>query len=129
MDRLKDTCDIYCYDEEKVQTLRHVLQQTDTPRLSDIFKALSDETRTKIACALLQQDELCVCDVAHIIGTSMATASHHLRFLRKRGIAKFRRQGKLVFYSLDDEPIRVLLRTALTHVREGGENVGTSSAG
>lgn len=83
-----------------------------------IFKVLADETRMKIAFALCMEDELCVCDVAHIIGSTLATASHHLRMLRQLGLAKFRKEGKLVFYSLEDDHIRDILLLSSTHSEE-----------
>ncbi|MDX1805419.1 MAG: metalloregulator ArsR/SmtB family transcription factor [Paenisporosarcina sp.] len=84
-----------------------------------IFKALSDSTRLKITYALTLEKELCVCDVANIIGTSTATASHHLRYLRNMGLAKYRKEGKMVFYSLVDEHVYQLVRIALDHSKEG----------
>jgi DNA-binding transcriptional ArsR family regulator len=69
----------------------------------------------KVAYALVQKDELCVCDVANIIDSSLATASHHLRLHRNMGLAKYRKEGKLVFYSFDDEHIKQLVRLAFEH--------------
>lgn len=86
-----------------------------------MFKALADDTRMKIAFALSQEDELCVCDVANIIGASTATASHHLRLLRNMGLAKYRKEGKLVFYSLDDDHIKQLIEMAYQHQQERSE--------
>ena len=104
----KDTCDIYCYDEAKVKRIQGEMQKEDLSSVALIFKALSDENRAKISYALCQDDELCVCDVANIIGSTVATASHHLRTLHKQGIVKFRKEGKLAFYSLDDEHIKAV---------------------
>ncbi|TRM13234.1 helix-turn-helix transcriptional regulator [Lentibacillus cibarius] len=83
-----------------------------------IFKALSDATRMKIAYALTLEDELCVCDVANIIGSTTATASHHLRLLRNMKLAKYRKEGKLVFYSLADNHVHQLVSIALLHAKE-----------
>ncbi|MFZ5815270.1 MAG: ArsR/SmtB family transcription factor [Bacillota bacterium] len=110
-----DTCEIFCYDAEKVERLR--AEVAGTERLAQLFKALADETRVKIALALTRE-ELCVCDVAHLTGTSVATASHHLRLLRNMGLAKHRKEGKLVFYSLDDHHVATILAQALAHARE-----------
>jgi len=115
---VKDTCEIYCYDEAKVRKVRAALQRQDIAAMVKMFKAFSDETRMKIACALCEEDELCVCDVANIIGSSLATASHHLRTLKNMGLAKFRKEGKLVFYSLQDNHIRRLVLTAKAHSQE-----------
>ncbi|GAE34287.1 ArsR/SmtB family transcription factor [Halalkalibacter akibai] len=122
-----DTCEIFCYDEEKVNRVSSIVDQETLAPVANIFKALSDETRLKIAYALLQEDELCVCDVANIIQATMATTSHHLRHLRNLGIAKSRKKGKLVFYSLDDDHVKMLITTAVEHGKEvrerGGEKI------
>lgn len=113
-----DTCEIYCYDEEKVNRIQGELEKEDLSSVAQLFKALADENRAKISYALCQDGELCVCDIANIIGSSIATASHHLRTLHKQGIVKYRKEGKLAFYSLDDEHIRQLIVIALAHKKE-----------
>ena len=110
-----NTCEIYCFDEEKVTRIQGALQKEDLSSVAQLFKALADENRAKIAYALCQDDELCVCDVANIIGSTVATASHHLRTLHKQGIVKFRKEGKLAFYSMDDHHIKQLIMMALAH--------------
>src|SRR5690625_6903160 len=87
-----------------------------------IFKALSDATRLKVAYALTLAQELCVHDVANVIGATTATASHHLRLLRQMKLAKYRREGKLIFYSLDDDHVRQLVYVAMVHAREEERN-------
>ncbi|MFC7064205.1 ArsR/SmtB family transcription factor [Halobacillus seohaensis] len=111
-----DTCDTFCYDEEIV---RRVQPQIDNVLgVEQIFKALSDATRLKIAYALTIESELCVCDVSNIIGATTATASHHLRLLRNMGLAKYRKEGKLVFYSLADQHVHQLVSIAMIHANE-----------
>ncbi|QZY88510.1 ArsR/SmtB family transcription factor [Exiguobacterium acetylicum] len=119
----KDTCEIYCYDEEKVNRIQGNLQAVDISSVAQILKAIADENRAKITYALCQDDELCVCDIANIIGVTVANASHHLRTLHKQGIVKFRKEGKLAFYSLDDEHIRQIMMIALAHKKEVKINV------
>ncbi|MEI4463830.1 metalloregulator ArsR/SmtB family transcription factor [Exiguobacterium indicum] len=119
----KDTCEIYCYDEEKVNRIQGNLQTVDISSVAQMLKAIADENRTKITYALCQDDELCVCDIANIIGVTVANASHHLRTLHKQGIVKFRKEGKLAFYSLDDEHIRQIMMIALAHKKEVKINV------
>src|SRR5699024_11709413 len=68
--------------------------------------------------ALYKGEELCVCDIANIIGVTVANASHHLRTLHKQGVEKFRKEGKLSFYSLDDEHVEQLFVIGLTHMKE-----------
>ena len=119
----KDTCDIYCYDEDKVKRIRGVLGKEDLGSVAQLFKALGDENRAKIAYSLCQDGELCVCDISNVIGTSVATASHHLRTLHKQGIVKYRKEGKLAFYSLDDDHVKEVITIALAHVKEGKAHV------
>lgn len=114
----KDLCEIYCYDEPKVRKVQAALEGQNIQAMAKMFKVLADETRMKIAYSLCEEKELCVCDVANIIGSSMATASHHLRTLKQLGLAKYRKEGKLVFYSLEDEHVRQLVQLASTHSRE-----------
>lgn len=118
MSKKDDSCEILCFDEVKVNRVRADLENQDTLTVASMFKALSDDTRMKIAYSLCTEDELCVCDVANIIGSSVATASHHLRLLKNMGITKYRKEGKLVFYSLDDEHVRQLVMLAMAHSKE-----------
>lgn len=108
----QDICETLCFNEEKVELLKGEVKVTEG--LADIFKALADDTRIKIIYAL-SREELCVCDVAAIIGTTVPTASHHLRYLRNVGLAKNRKQGKMVFYSLQDECVKTIIEAALAH--------------
>ena len=119
----KDTCEIYCYDEEKVNRIQGNLQTVDISSVAQMLKAIADNNRAKITYALCQDDELCVCDIANIIGVTVANASHHLRTLHKQGIVKFRKEGKLAFYSLDDEHIRQIMMSALALKKEVKINV------
>ncbi|MDZ5474178.1 metalloregulator ArsR/SmtB family transcription factor [Bacillus sp. 31A1R] len=114
--RTPDTCEIVCFDEEKVSRVKAQIEEIIG--VESIFKALSDSTRIKIAYALTIETELCVCDVANIIGSTTATASHHLRLLKNMGLAKFRKEGKLVFYSLADAHVYQLVSIALAHSKE-----------
>ena len=86
--------------------------------MSKLFKVIGDENRAKIAYALCKEEELCVCDVANIIGASVATTSHHFRTLLKHSIVKFRKEGKMAFYSLDDHHIKQLILIGLEHQQE-----------
>jgi ArsR family transcriptional regulator, lead/cadmium/zinc/bismuth-responsive transcriptional repressor len=114
-----DVCEVTCVDEDKVNRVKGSISKQDTLSVAQIFKALSDDTRLKIAYALSEENELCVCDVANIVGSTTATASHHLRLLRNLGLAKYRKEGKLVYYSLDDDHVKQLIQIAFTHQLEG----------
>src|SRR5690625_2782168 len=96
-----------CHNEEKVNKVKPLIKEIEG--VEEIFKALADPTRLKIAYALTLTEELCVHDVASVIESSTSTASHHLRLLKDMKLAKHRRQGKLVFYSLDDEHVKQLV--------------------
>lgn len=99
----------------KVESIKQCV--TDVDGVAEMFKALADETRLKIVYAL-SKSELCVCDVAAIIEGSTAIASHHLRTLKKHRLAKSRKEGKMVFYSIDDEHVSQLLLQAIAHKKE-----------
>jgi ArsR family transcriptional regulator, lead/cadmium/zinc/bismuth-responsive transcriptional repressor len=111
----QDTCEVFCYDPVKVERLKGELAGMEG--LALLFKALADDTRVRIALAL-SREELCVCDVANLMSISVATASHHLRMLRNMGLAKYRKEGKLVFYSLDDDHVVTIIQMAMAHFRE-----------
>lgn len=104
---------------ETVSELRPRVEQL--AGMAEVFKALADETRLKVVYALAQS-ELCVCDVAAILGTSKATASYHLRLLHHLGLARFRREGKLVYYSLADSHLGHLVDDLLRHRADSANN-------
>ncbi|CAA7601721.1 HTH ArsR-type DNA-binding domain protein [Acididesulfobacillus acetoxydans] len=106
-------CDTPCHTPQRLAELRRAISLTDG--VTPIFKALADETRVKIIYALLQEPDLCVCDVALITSLTAAAASHHLRLLKNMGLARSRREGKSVHYSLSDEHVRLILEKALEH--------------
>src|SRR5690625_3167238 len=110
----------FCFDEEAVAQIKPLMN--DVKGVEQIFKALADPTRLKIAYALTLTNELCVRDVANIIGASIATASHHLRLLHELKLAKFRKEGRVVLYSLDDDHVRQLVYIAMIHAKEGQNN-------
>ena len=111
-------CQEECVHTETVIQVRKQMASTDQLfELAELFKAFGDSTRMRILNALLQS-ELCVCDLVDIIGMSQSAVSHQLRVLRSAKIVKFRKEGKNVYYSLDDDHIRQLLRDGLAHVTE-----------
>jgi DNA-binding transcriptional ArsR family regulator len=114
----RDVCEITCVDSEKTARVQKQLERISVVDVTKIFKALSDETRMKIAYSLTLEEELCVCDVANIVGATTATTSHHLRHLKNLGLAKYRKEGKLVYYSLDDDHVKQLIHLAFTHQKE-----------
>lgn len=108
-----DACDIFCSDESKVRNLKPLVSRTQG--LGTFFKAFADETRASILYCL-SREELCVCDVAQVLGMSVQAVSHHLRLLKAARIVRSRREGKMVFYSLDDNHILSIIDEGLAHV-------------
>jgi DNA-binding transcriptional ArsR family regulator len=99
-----DRCDLLCLDLEVAERVRHsLLTEQAASRAAARAGALADATRLRLALALAQADELCVCDLAWISGRSEKLVSHHLRALREGGLAESRRDGKVVFYRLTIE--------------------------
>jgi DNA-binding transcriptional ArsR family regulator len=111
-----DVCDNFCPSDEGIDGLREKV--LEVAGLSEIFKVLGDETRTKILY-LLAHRKLCVCDIAVILEMSLPAVSHHLRLLKALRLVKYTRDGKMVYYSLDDEHILNLIREAQEHFAEG----------
>lgn len=87
--------------------------------LAETFKVLGDPTRLRIAFAL-SREELCVCDLAMALGVSQSVVSHSLRALRQMRLVRYRREGKIAYYALDDDHIRFLLGEGFRHVEEQG---------
>jgi len=96
-----DICAIPCFDQDKVSAIRATLdkEQDRLPELADFYKLLGNATRLKILLALAE-GELCVCDLAHVLGLSMAATSHQLKLLRGKGWLRKRDDGKMVYYRL-----------------------------
>ncbi|MDF2677708.1 MAG: putative transcriptional regulator [Bacillota bacterium] len=85
--------------------------------LSDFFKVLGDSTRVKIMWAL-DQSEMCVCDLAVLLNMTKSAISHQLRSLKQANLVKFRKEGKVVFYSLSDDHVKDIFEKGLEHIRE-----------
>lgn len=85
--------------------------------LSDFFKVLGDSTRIRIMWAL-DESEMCVCDLAVLLNMTKSAISHQLRSLRNADLVKFRREGKVVFYSLKDDHVKAIFEMGLEHIRE-----------
>src|SRR5215472_13003715 len=111
----QDTCSIPCFKEKVVRKIQRRLPPDDVlEEARSLFAALSDRARLKILIALQDGEELCVCDVAHVLGTTVSTASHHLRKMRDLRLLKYRNDGKMAYYSLRDGFAAKLLGEALT---------------
>lgn len=118
-DFTSNLCSINEIDSEKVALVqKNALPEQTVDRLSRLFSALSDPTRLKILHALTVTDELCVCDLAALAGLSVSAVSHQLRLLRDRDLVRARRDGRMVFYSVADDHIAVLMGTGVEHADE-----------
>lgn len=118
MRKSNGVCEVEFVHEDRVKSARKAIHDDETLHgLSETFQILSDPTRLKIVMALAKE-ELCVCDIAALLGVTDSAISHQMRLLRNLRLVKFRKEGKMVYYSLDDEHIEDLLRLAIRHISE-----------
>ena len=107
-----------CIDKDRAEyVFKHFPDSAVINDVAGIFKALGEPTRLKIVTALLYS-ELCVCDLSVICGLSESAVSHQLRILRNMRVVCNRREGKIVYYQLDDDHVRDLIRDSIKHVAE-----------
>lgn len=111
----QDICCAHTPHAEKIGPLKERI--LEAAGLSELFRALADEMRTKILY-LLSFDELCVCDLADLLETSLPAVSHHLRLLKAIRLVRCRRDGRMVYYSLADGHVLDLIRIAQEHFAE-----------
>lgn len=113
----KETCDVSATDEITLKAIKESLyEEVVVNRLAQIFKALADPTRLKIIY-VLSKSSLCVCDIANLLDMTQSAISHHLRLLRNLRLVKFKKEGKMVIYSLDDDHVLELFKQGLDHVK------------
>jgi len=109
-------CSINQIDEAKVAAVKKAMQPGEVLfRLAETFRVLGDPTRVRILHAL-SLEELCVCDIARLLGTTKSAVSHQLRLLRSLRVVKYRKDGRMAYYSLDDSHVENLLREGLSHI-------------
>jgi DNA-binding transcriptional ArsR family regulator len=112
-----DSCQVRIVDGELVARVHAASPSPEViADVADVFAILGDAGRVRLLVALLSADELCVCDLAASADMSESATSHALRLLRVQGVVKVRRSGRMAYYSLLDEHVRVLLNVALEHV-------------
>jgi DNA-binding transcriptional ArsR family regulator len=123
-----EACDVIQIDLSRVRRLRAALVDGDTvTALADTFRALGDPTRVRIL-DVLSHGELCVCDLAAVLSLSQSAVSHQLRLLRSLRLVRPRRDGRMVFYALDDSHVTDLLNQGLNHVGEAVARPGARRA-
>lgn len=116
----EDRCETECIHPDSVRPLLgRTLSGEGALRVGDLFGLLADPTRARILHALTLTEELCVCDLALLLGLSVSGLSHQLRLLRDRDAVARRKVGRIVYYRLADDHVRRLLTDALVHVGEG----------
>lgn len=114
-----DLCEVEVIDHEKVARARAALPDPTTLlELAETLRALGDRTRLQIVCALATDgvDELCVCDIATLVSVSESAVSHSLRTLRQLGLVRYRKAGKIAYYTLDDTHVAQLVREGVRHI-------------
>lgn len=114
----QDRCEVLEVHQEAVKKLEEELPPEELLYdLAELFKVFGDSTRIKILYALFEA-ELCVCDIAQALGMTQTTVSHQLRVLKANKLVKFRKEGKNVFYSLDDDHVRRIIDQGMEHLGE-----------
>ncbi len=114
----KYVCEIEYVNKRAVQEVKsRMLDNKIILKIADSFKILGDPTRVRILYSLSQK-ELCVCDLSALLNMSHSAISHQLRLLRSSNLVKFRREGKVVYYSLSDEHVIKLISMGIKHAKE-----------
>lgn len=113
-----ECCDFIHAHESLVEQVRRELPGEDTLYdLTELFRIFGDSTRVRILYVLFEA-EMCVCDIAALLGMTQSAISHQLRALKNVRLVKSRREGKTVFYSLADDHVKTIIDQGLEHVRE-----------
>ncbi len=105
------------HEEAVAQAREKMSPEEEYVRLAALLKLFGDPTRAKLLHALALR-ELCVCDLACLLGVTKSAVSHQLKMLRLSNLVKYRREGQVVYYSLADEHVRAILETGFEHIRE-----------
>lgn len=113
-----DDCVLHAIDGERVAEAKaRLITRDEAARLGELFRLLGDTNRTRILYALLEVGELCVCDIAATIEAPETSVSQALRLLRTAGVVRNRRSGRIIYYSIDDAHVRMLLDLLREHIR------------
>ncbi|MBM7615224.1 ArsR/SmtB family transcription factor [Alkaliphilus hydrothermalis] len=113
---LTDTCNCNIIHDDVVNKVKESMPEEEMLYdLADLFKVFGDTTRIKIIYALFQS-EMCVCDIAALLGMNQSAISHQLRVLKQARLVKYRKEGKVVYYSLDDDHIKNIFNQGFDHI-------------
>ena len=111
-------CDSKTIHNETIQRVKKSFQKEEIIiDTAEFFKVLGDATRMKILSALFQE-EMCVCDIANLLNMTQSAISHQLRVLKQTRLVKYRKEGKVVYYSLEDEHVKHIVDEAISHISE-----------
>ncbi|MDR1867235.1 MAG: metalloregulator ArsR/SmtB family transcription factor [Treponema sp.] len=117
-ERQMDVCDCDVINEEVVERVRRIMPDSkDFYDLVNLYKMFSDSTRIHILWALSRED-MCVCDLAVLLGMTKSAISHHLKSLRLTNLVKYQKQGKMVYYSLADDHVKDIFEKGFEHIHE-----------
>lgn len=116
-----EMCQCDTVHKDVVDRVKTAMEDTELLyALSDFFKVMSDSTRMRIMAAL-DNGEMCVCDLSEVLGMTKSAVSHQLKVLKDARLVKFRREGKNVFYTLDDHHVKTIYEMGIEHISERGE--------
>jgi ArsR family transcriptional regulator len=111
-------CSCSVIHEDVVNRVKEIMPEEELLYdLAELFKVFGDTTRIKILWALFEAD-MCVCDIANLLGMNQSAISHQLRVLKQARLVKYRKDGKVVYYSLDDEHVKHIFDQGLIHINE-----------
>lgn len=113
-----ESCNCNIIHEDVVKMVKESIPKDEVLYdLAELFKVFGDSTRIKILCTLIQSD-MCVCDLSAMLNVSQSAVSHQLRVLKQARLVKFRKEGKVVYYSLDDDHVKHIFDQGLIHINE-----------
>ena len=117
-----ECCDfIHAHEDIVAQVQKNIPDEDTLYDLAELFRIFGDSTRIRILYVLFES-EMCVCDIAQLLGMTQSAISHQLRALKNARLVKSRRDGKTVFYSLADRHVRTIIDQGRDHISEGGES-------
>ena len=113
-----DRCDCSSIHEDVVCAVRQDMPEEEILMdVADVFKVFSDSTRIKILCALMRA-EMCVCDISVLLNMTKSSVSHQLRILKQTDLVKYRKVGRVIYYSLADDHVKTIFHEGLEHAKE-----------
>lgn len=111
-------CEVTVIHEDVVEEVRQNMpDEEELFNLAEFFKVFGDTTRIRILSAL-SQAEMCVCDIAHLLDMTQSAISHQLRVLKQAKLVRFRKEGRVVYYSLDDDHVKAIFEQGYEHIQE-----------